>query len=104
MKSCPLKTFIQTQKNPPQWPYISITLLKELKHINILHLHDIIIHTKTKLILMFKFCDQGLIAHNQQSHHPQRNPQIASRSASLSSILHSSTSACCFSGLALDMV
>jgi len=52
------------QKKPPPWPYISISILKELKHINILHLHNII-HTEMKLILMFKFCDQGSIAHNQ---------------------------------------
>jgi len=64
MKSSPLKKFISMQKKPPQWPYISISLLKELKHINILHLHDII-HTEMKLILMFKFCDQGSITHNQ---------------------------------------
>lgn len=33
--------------------------MKELKHVNIVRLHDVI-HTETKLILIFEFCDQDL--------------------------------------------
>ncbi|KZV84246.1 Pkinase-domain-containing protein [Exidia glandulosa HHB12029] len=36
-----------------------ISLMKELKHPNILALHDVI-HTETKLVLIFEFCDQDL--------------------------------------------
>ena len=57
------------EEGTPSTAIHEISLLKELKHINILHLHDII-HTEMKLILVFEFCDQGSITHNQQSHHP----------------------------------
>lgn len=33
--------------------------MKELKHINIVRLHDVI-HTETKLVLIFEYCDQDL--------------------------------------------
>jgi len=60
------------EEGTPSTAVCEISLLKELKHINILHLHDII-HTEMKLILVFKFCDQGLIAHNQRNRHPPQH-------------------------------
>ena len=33
--------------------------MKELRHINILRLHDVI-HTETKLVLVFEFCESDL--------------------------------------------
>lgn len=33
--------------------------MKELKHVNIVRLHDVI-HTETKLVLIFEFCEQDL--------------------------------------------
>jgi negative regulator of PHO system len=33
--------------------------MKELKHTNIVRLHDVI-HTETKLVLIFEFCEQDL--------------------------------------------
>ena len=36
-----------------------ISLLKELKHPNIVRLHDVL-HTDKKLTLMFEYCDQDL--------------------------------------------
>lgn len=33
--------------------------MKELKHVNIVRLHDVI-HTETKLVLIFEYCDQDL--------------------------------------------
>eukprot|EP00128_Syssomonas_multiformis_P006223 Colp12_sorted_trinity150504_noHs@8796 len=36
-----------------------ISLLKELKHVNIVRLHDVL-HTEKKLTLVFEYCDQDL--------------------------------------------
>lgn len=33
--------------------------MKELKHVNVLRLHDVI-HTETKLVLIFEFCESDL--------------------------------------------
>lgn len=33
--------------------------MKELRHVNIVRLHDVI-HTETKLVLIFEFCEQDL--------------------------------------------
>ena len=33
--------------------------MKELKHVNIVRLHDVI-HTETKLVLIFEYCDRDL--------------------------------------------
>jgi serine/threonine protein kinase len=33
--------------------------MKELKHVNIVRLHDVI-HTETKLVLIFEYCEQDL--------------------------------------------
>ena len=34
-------------------------MMKELKHVNIVRLHDVI-HTETKLVLIFEYCDRDL--------------------------------------------
>ncbi|KAJ7075116.1 kinase-like domain-containing protein [Mycena belliarum] len=50
---------LDAEEGTPSTAIREISLLKELKHINILRLHDVI-HTETKLILVFEFCEQDL--------------------------------------------
>lgn len=40
--------------------------MKELKHVNIVRLHDVI-HTETKLVLIFEFCEQDLKKYMDQN-------------------------------------
>ncbi|KAJ7628447.1 kinase-like domain-containing protein [Roridomyces roridus] len=50
---------LDAEEGTPSTAIREISLLKELKHVNILRLHDVI-HTETKLILVFEFCEQDL--------------------------------------------
>lgn len=40
--------------------------MKELKHINVLRLHDVI-HTETKLVLIFEYCERDLKKYMDQN-------------------------------------
>jgi len=40
--------------------------MKELKHVNIVRLHDVI-HTETKLVLIFEYCEQDLKKYMDQN-------------------------------------
>ncbi|KAJ7337349.1 kinase-like domain-containing protein [Mycena albidolilacea] len=50
---------LDAEEGTPSTAIREISLLKELKHINVLRLHDVI-HSETKLILVFEFCEQDL--------------------------------------------
>ena len=50
---------LDAEEGTPSTAIREISLMKELKHVNIVRLHDVI-HTETKLILIFEFCDQDL--------------------------------------------
>ncbi|KAJ7275541.1 kinase-like domain-containing protein [Mycena haematopus] len=50
---------LDAEEGTPSTAIREISLLKELKHVNIVRLHDVI-HTETKLILIFEFCEQDL--------------------------------------------
>ncbi|KAJ7139589.1 kinase-like domain-containing protein [Mycena epipterygia] len=50
---------LDAEEGTPSTAIREISLMKELKHINIVRLHDVI-HTETKLILIFEFCEQDL--------------------------------------------
>ncbi|KAF7366684.1 Pkinase-domain-containing protein [Mycena sanguinolenta] len=50
---------LDAEEGTPSTAIREISLLKELKHVNVLRLHDVI-HTETKLILVFEFCEQDL--------------------------------------------
>ncbi|KAJ7140234.1 kinase-like domain-containing protein [Mycena crocata] len=50
---------LDAEEGTPSTAIREISLLKELKHVNILRLHDVI-HTETKLILVSEFCEQDL--------------------------------------------
>lgn len=48
--------------------------MKELKHVNIVRLHDVI-HTETKLVLIFEYCEQDLKKYmDQQGDHGALDP------------------------------
>ncbi|KAJ7748529.1 kinase-like domain-containing protein [Mycena maculata] len=50
---------LDAEEGTPSTAIREISLMKELKHVNIVRLHDVI-HTETKLILIFEFCEQDL--------------------------------------------
>ncbi|KAJ7596589.1 Pkinase-domain-containing protein [Mycena floridula] len=50
---------LDAEEGTPSTAIREISLLKELKHVNILRLHDVI-HTETKLVLIFEYCEQDL--------------------------------------------
>jgi len=50
---------LDADEGTPSTAIREISLMKELKHINIVRLHDVI-HTETKLVLIFEFCEQDL--------------------------------------------
>jgi serine/threonine protein kinase len=50
---------LDSEEGTPSTAIREISLLKELKHVNILRLHDVI-HTETKLVLVFEYCDSDL--------------------------------------------
>ena len=50
---------LDPEEGTPSTAIREISLLKELKHINILRLYDVI-HTETKLVLVFEYCEQDL--------------------------------------------
>ncbi|KAF7292906.1 Protein kinase domain-containing protein [Mycena indigotica] len=50
---------LDAEEGTPSTAIREISLLKELKHVNILRLHDVI-HSETKLTLVFEFCDSDL--------------------------------------------
>ncbi|TCD66763.1 negative regulator of the PHO system [Steccherinum ochraceum] len=50
---------LDAEEGTPSTAIREISLMKELKHINIVRLYDVI-HTETKLVLIFEFCDRDL--------------------------------------------
>ncbi|KAF7319490.1 Protein kinase domain-containing protein [Mycena chlorophos] len=56
---------LDAEEGTPSTAIREISLLKELKHVNILRLHDVI-HTETKLTLVFEFCDSDLKKYQDQ--------------------------------------
>ncbi|KAJ7057011.1 Pkinase-domain-containing protein [Mycena amicta] len=50
---------LDAEEGTPSTAIREISLLKELKHVNILRLHDVI-HSETKLTLVFEYCEQDL--------------------------------------------
>ncbi|KIY67507.1 Pkinase-domain-containing protein [Cylindrobasidium torrendii FP15055 ss-10] len=50
---------LDAEEGTPSTAIREISLMKELKHVNILRLHDVI-HTETKLVLIFEFCESDL--------------------------------------------
>ncbi|TFK76708.1 Pkinase-domain-containing protein [Pluteus cervinus] len=50
---------LDPEEGTPSTAIREISLMKELRHVNIVRLHDVI-HTETKLVLIFEFCEQDL--------------------------------------------
>lgn len=50
---------LDAEEGTPSTAIREISLMKELKHNNIVRLHDVI-HTETKLVLIFEYCEQDL--------------------------------------------
>jgi serine/threonine protein kinase len=50
---------LDAEEGTPSTAIREISLMKELKHVNIVRLHDVI-HTESKLVLIFEFCEQDL--------------------------------------------
>jgi negative regulator of the PHO system len=50
---------LDAEEGTPSTAIREISLMKELKHTNIVRLHDVI-HTETKLVLIFEYCEQDL--------------------------------------------
>ncbi|KAH7104538.1 Pkinase-domain-containing protein [Auriculariales sp. MPI-PUGE-AT-0066] len=50
---------LDPEEGTPSTAIREISLMKELKHPNIVRLHDVI-HTEAKLVLIFEFCEQDL--------------------------------------------
>jgi len=56
---------LDAEEGTPSTAIREISLMKELKHTNIVRLHDVI-HSETKLVLIFEFCEQDLKKHMDQ--------------------------------------
>ncbi|KAI0063203.1 Pkinase-domain-containing protein [Artomyces pyxidatus] len=50
---------LDAEEGTPSTAIREISLMKELKHVNIVRLHDVI-HTETKLVLIFEYCERDL--------------------------------------------
>jgi len=50
---------LDAEEGTPSTAIREISLMKELKHVNIVRLYDVI-HTETKLVLIFEFCERDL--------------------------------------------
>lgn len=50
---------LDAEEGTPSTAIREISLMKELKHPNIVRLHDVM-HTETKLVLIFEYCEQDL--------------------------------------------
>ncbi|KAF7967303.1 hypothetical protein HWV62_38636 [Athelia sp. TMB] len=57
---------LDAEEGTPSTAIREISLMKELKHVNIVRLHDVI-HTETKLVLIFEFCEQDLKKYMDQN-------------------------------------
>jgi negative regulator of PHO system len=60
---------LDAEEGTPSTAIREISLMKELKHVNIVRLHDVI-HTETKLVLIFEYCEQDLKKY--MDHHGDR--------------------------------
>ncbi|WVO14693.1 hypothetical protein L204_102331 [Cryptococcus depauperatus] len=50
---------LDAEEGTPSTAIREISLMKELKHVNIMRLHDVV-HTESKLVLIFEYCEQDL--------------------------------------------
>ena len=50
---------LDAEEGTPSTAIREISLMKELRHPNIVRLHDVV-HTEQKLVLIFEFCEQDL--------------------------------------------
>ncbi|RXK39679.1 CMGC/CDK/CDK5 protein kinase [Tremella mesenterica] len=50
---------LDAEEGTPSTAIREISLMKELRHVNIVRLHDVI-HTESKLVLIFEYCEQDL--------------------------------------------
>ena len=57
---------LDAEEGTPSTAIREISLMKELKHTNIVRLYDVI-HTETKLVLIFEFCDVDLKKYMDQN-------------------------------------
>lgn len=57
---------LDAEEGTPSTAIREISLMKELKHVNIVRLHDVI-HTETKLVLIFEYCEQDLKKYMDQN-------------------------------------
>ncbi|EIM81748.1 Pkinase-domain-containing protein [Stereum hirsutum FP-91666 SS1] len=57
---------LDAEEGTPSTAIREISLMKELKHINVLRLHDVI-HTETKLVLIFEYCERDLKKYMDQN-------------------------------------
>lgn len=57
---------MDAEEGTPSTAIREISLMKELKHVNIVRLHDVI-HTETKLVLIFEYCEQDLKKYMDQN-------------------------------------
>ncbi|KAH8834760.1 kinase-like domain-containing protein [Flagelloscypha sp. PMI_526] len=57
---------LDAEEGTPSTAIREISLMKELKHVNILRLHDVI-HTESKLVLIFEYCEQDLKKYMDQN-------------------------------------
>ncbi|KAF7340084.1 Molybdenum cofactor sulfurase [Mycena venus] len=77
---------LDAEEGTPSTAIREISLMKELKHVNIVRLHDVI-HTETKLILIFEFCEQDLKKYMDQHGNQHGNNRGALDPATVKSFM-----------------